>query len=503
MRSLTFLIMGLVLTLPAGALERGEIVLEACHLDAPGTAYRPEAFCAETSVPEDHAAPEGRRIALRIAILPAIRRDQQPDPLVLLAGGPGQASTEAFLSLLPFLGRVRRERDLVLIDQRGTGRLSPLKCDAGEDVTLTFEPETSLRILEDCLEQIEDVADPSLYTTAASVRDLDLVLGRLGYGSVNLYGVSYGTRLAQLYTRHHPERVRSQVLDGVAPLDLVLGQSNGPDAQRALDLLFARCDADPRCRAELPDLGPRLEAFLAELERQPVTVRVNHPRTGEPVELELSRPVAAQILRFLIYSPETAAVLPLLVDRAAGGDLSSFAAQWLMVADGLTSINPAMSMSVSCGEDAPFFDPEATNAGFLRDDIPDQMRSACEIWPHTVVPAAEKEPLTSAVPTLLLSGENDPVTPPAYGEQVLQTLTGGRHVVVPGMGHNVLGRGCVRRLMADFVASADAQALDPSCADEVEPLGIFLSFTGPLIAAEKETEDGPTANVPAEGEAER
>ncbi len=467
--------------LPAGALERGEIVLEACHLDAPGAPFRREAFCATTEVPEDHAAPEGRRIAARIAVLPAIRRDQQPDPLVLLAGGPGQAATEAFLRLLPFLDRVRRERDLVLIDQRGTGRLSTLACDA--DAAYELAPEDFERVLGECLEQIEDSADPSLYTTAASVRDLEVVLERLGYASVNLYGVSYGTRLAQLYTRHHPERVRSQVLDGVVPLDLVLGQSNGPDAQRALDLLFDRCDADRRCRAELPDLRRRLEAFLEQLERRPLAVSVSHPRTGEPVELELSRSVAAQILRFLIYSPETAAVLPLLIDRATAGDLSHFAAQWLMVADGLTSINPAMSRSVSCSEDAPFFDPQATNPGFLRDDIPQQLASACAVWPHQPVPAAEKEPFAGAVPTLLLSGANDPVTPPAYGEQVLANLDNGRHVVVPGMGHNVLGRGCVRRLMADFVAAPDPRAVDDACVAGIEPLGIFLSFTGPLVAA--------------------
>ena len=489
MRTSTFLILGFFLALPAGALERGEIVLEACHLDAVGTPVRQEAFCATLEVAEDHAVPEGRQIALRIAVLPAIRRDQQPDPLVLLAGGPGQASTEAFLNLLPFLGRVRRERDLVLIDQRGTGRLSTLACDAG---VVELEPEDFERALKGCLEQIESSADPSRYTTAASVRDLDLVLGRLGYAAVNLYGVSYGTRLAQLYTRHHPERVRSQVLDGVVPLDLVLGQSNGPDAQRALDLLFARCAADARCRAELPDLGPRLEALLEELERQPVTVSVSHPRTGEPEELELNRSVAAQILRFLIYSPETAAIVPLLVDRAASGDPSRFAAQWLMVADGLTSINPAMSMSVSCSEDAPFFDPQVAQPGFLRDDVSSQLARVCEIWPHTPVPAAEKQPLESAVPTLLLSGENDPVTPPAYGEQLLATLENGRHIVVPGMGHNVLSRGCVERLMADFIAAADAGALDTTCVDGVEPLDIFLSFTGPLIpddgAADSEVE---------------
>ncbi len=482
MRWLTFLILGLAGALGAGALERGETVLEACHLDAPGVPFRPEAFCARTEVPEDHAAADGRRIALRVAVLPAVRRDRRPDPLVLLAGGPGQASTEAFVPMLPLFGKIRRERDLVLIDQRGTGRLSNLRCE-GDDVVFQADPEAADRALRDCLDQIGDAADPRLYTTAASVRDLDLVLERLGYDSVNLYGVSYGTRLAQLYTRHHPERVRAQVLDGVAPLDLVLGQSNGPDAQRALDALFARCDAESRCRTELPDLGPRLDAFLEQLERQPVEVSLSHPRTGEPIELTLSRQVAAQILRFLIYSPETAALLPLLVDRATAGDVSRFAAQWLIVAESLgSSINVAMSMSVSCSEDAPFFDSAAAAAsGFLRDDIPRELERACGVWPHEPVAAAEKTPLESSVPSLLLSGENDPVTPPVYGERLLRTLVRGRHVVVPGMGHNVLGRGCVRRLMIDFLAEPDREAQDTACVDGVEPLGIFLSFTGPLI----------------------
>ncbi len=499
MRTLISLILALALTLPAFALELGEITLEACHLDAPGVPYRQDAFCARTEVPEDHAEPAGRRIALRIAVLPAIRRDSQPDPLVLLAGGPGQAATEAFLRLLPALERVRRERDLVLLDQRGTGRLSTLRCDEAAEVATQADPDAVERILGVCLEEIGDGADPSLYTTAASVRDLDLVLERLGYDKVNLYGVSYGTRLAQLYTRHHGERVRSMVLDGVAPLDLVLGESLGADAQHALDALFARCDADEQCRARMPDLGARLEAFMEELERQPKTVTASHPRTGEPVELELSRQVAAQILRLLIYAPETAALVPLLVDQAVGGELSRFAAQWLIVAEGIgDSINAAMSMSVSCSEDVPFFDPAAVAAaattGFLRDDVPRGLQRACDVWPHRPVAAEEKTPLASAVPTLLLSGENDPVTPPAYGERVLASLERGRHVVVPGMGHNVLPRGCVPRLMADFVTAADPEALDATCVDGVEPLGIFLNFTGPLAVLEGAaagTEDVP------------
>ncbi len=489
-RTLPSLILILAFALPAGALERGEITLEACHLDAPGAPRRPEAFCARTEVPEDHAAADGRRIALRVAVLPAISRDSQPDPLVLLAGGPGQASTEAFLPLLPALERVRRERDLVLIDQRGTGRLSPLSCDPASDVVNQPDPETVERLLSECLAEIGEGADPSRYTTAASVRDLDLVRSRLGYEQINLYGVSYGSRLAQLYTRHHPERVRSAVLDGVVPLDLVLGANVGTDAQRALDTLFARCDADEECRALMPDLGERLDAFIEQLENEPMTVSVGHPRTGEQIELELSRTVAAQILRLLVYAPETAALVPLLVDRATAGDASRFAAQWLVVSEGLgESINAAMSMSVSCSEDAPFFDEEAiaatAGASFLRDDVPRQLERSCALWPHEPVATGEKTPLESTVPILLLSGENDPVTPPAYGEQVLASLERGRHLVVPGMGHNVMARGCVPRLMADFVASADPEALDASCIEGIEPLPIFLSFTGPLAAADE------------------
>ncbi len=494
-RRFAYLALGLLVTPCAAALERGETALEACHLDAPGMIGRPEAFCARIEVPEDHAAAGGRRITLRVAVLPAVRRDRRPDPLVLLAGGPGQASTEAFIPLLPAFERIHRQRDLVLIDQRGTGRLSPLSCEEVEDTGYDLDTGVALSALRQCLEAIGDAADPSLYTTAASVRDLDMVRRRLGYDAINLYGISYGTRLAQLYARHHPESVRSMVLDGVVPLDLVLGENLGADAQRALDALFDRCRQDPRCDAELPDLGRRLDAFLDQLERQPMVVTVNHPRTGEPVELALSRQIAAMILRMLIYSPESAALVPLLVDRAAGGDVERFAAQWLTVAEGLgTSINAAMSMSISCGEDVAFLDPAAVAAaassGFLRDDVPKHLRRVCEVWPHRQVPAEEKTPLRSAVPALLLSGENDPVTPPAYGEQLLATLARARHIVVPGMGHNVLGRGCMPRLVADFVASADPQAVDPECAAKVEPLDLFLSFTGLLASSDEGSEGG-------------
>ncbi|MEM7354782.1 MAG: alpha/beta hydrolase, partial [Acidobacteriota bacterium] len=477
--TILFSTLGFALALPVAALERGEVTLEPCRLDASGTPRRVEAFCARTEVPEDHAAPDGRKIELRFAVLPAVRRDPQPDPLLLLAGGPGQASTEAFLGTVRTLERVRRERDLVMIDQRGTGRLSLLRCDEGSESSFDVDADALEDLMQACLEQVEDVTDPKAYTTTASVLDMDLIRQRLGYETVNLYGISYGSRLAQAYARQFPEHVRAIVVDGIAPLDLNLAVSFGDDTQRALDALFARCEADETCRETLPDLASRLNEFLAGLEEQPQAMSVSHPRTGEPVDFEFTREFAGQALRLLLYSPETAALIPVLVDRAAAGHVSRLAAQWMMVAESLgSSINTPMSLSVNCAEDAAFYDPAALDAaataGFLRDDVPRHLQRACRVWPHKEVPAEEKLPLTSDLPTLILSGENDPVTPPYLGEQLLATMSNARHLVVPGMGHGVLERGCMPKLVTEFLAEPDPAGLDATCIEKVEPLPIFL-----------------------------
>lgn len=482
--------------------------LEDCRLGE--GASRVDAECGHLVVPEDHAKPDGRTLSLPVAVIRATSREPAADPLVLLAGGPGQAATEAFLPVLGALERINAERDLVLLDQRGTGKESLLDCPAfaDPDNADVLDAAQSRRIAEQCIEQLTGSVDLSFYTTREAAQDLEALRIALGATKLNLYGASYGTRLAQVYATLYPEAVRSIVLDGVVPLDLAFGPRIGIDAQAALDRVLDRCAADPSCATRFPDLAPRLAAALAALDSAPRTVSTPHPRSGLATEVEVTREVAAQVLRLMTYAPETSALLPLIVDSIARGDLQALAGQWLVVGEGLIdSMNQALSLSVLCAEDAPFFDPQAlaeTASSYLRDDVPKALTETCPVWPTRPLPEGARQPFRSDIPTLLLSGENDPVTPPVYGDRVVATLTRARHLVAPGMGHNVLPRGCAPKLVAQFVDTVDPAGLDAACLDSLAAAAPFLSPAGPAPPpATTERESPPPSELPPLQEAGR
>ena len=249
------------------------------------------ARCGSLTVYEDRAAGDGRTIDLKIVVIPAVSDNPEPDPLFFLAGGPGQAATELAGPMLPLLADVRRNRDLVFVDQRGTGGSGRMTCAFFENEVDEQALGESLQVdtldldeLRGCLAEVEAVADPRQYTTPVAMDDLDDVRAALGYDTINLYGGSYGTRAGLVYMRRHPERVRTAVLDGLAPVSIALPSTVNADAHRALDLLFADCAADAACDAAFPDLRQTFARVIAELEASPRRLDTIHPRTGEPFE---------------------------------------------------------------------------------------------------------------------------------------------------------------------------------------------------------------------------
>ncbi|MCB1054775.1 MAG: alpha/beta fold hydrolase [Acidobacteria bacterium] len=457
---------------------------EPCLLEAPAGLGSIEAECGTFEVAEDSARPDGPRLALRYAVLPAVSRKVEPDALVVLAGGPGQAATETYPELVSALGDLNHQRDVLLLDQRGTGGSHPLRCSALASAdNLEVPPLDELRRLSaECVAGLD--VDPANFTTEAGARDLDELRQALGYRSLDLYGISYGTRMALEYARLFPERVRTMVLDGVVPPDWLLGPSAGRDAQRALDAIFARCAADEACAAAFPDPAGDLALILSRLDREAIEVHLEHPRTAQTVDLRVDRQVFASSLRLLSYSPETASLLPLLLhDAADTGDLRRLAALALTVSDQIESgFSTGLTYAVSCSEDVPFFPPDAADMGrgtYLGPRFIEGLQAVCEPWPKADVPASARQPLASDVPTLLLSGEADPVTPPANAAQVGKSLSDSRQVVAPGMGHGVVARGCIPDLVHRFVESASFDGLDLSCVDDIAAPPFFVDFTGP------------------------
>ncbi len=467
---------------PTPQADSPAIPLEDCVLTTPGFRTQVEAQCGTLSVFEDPDAQAGRQIALYIAVLPAVSRNAEADPLFLLAGGPGQAATETYVSLEPAFRQINRDRDIVLVDQRGTGQSHPLRCELPEELSLDFEADLD-QPLRECLNELD--ADPRLYTTTIAMQDLDQVRQALGYEQINIYGVSYGTRAALVYLRLYPDRVRALILDGVAPPQLTLGPAVATDAQNALDQILERCAVDDMCSTSFPDLDGHVQNILSALEVAPRPVRLNHPVTGEPVELEFSREMFATVLRFHSYSPETAALLPLLIHTAATRqDYSLLASQFLMLAGSFSeSLADGMSYSVQCAEDVPFFEREviqqANQNTYLGNLVTDGLLEVCETWPRGEIPPDFKQPVASEVPVLLLSGEFDPITPPAYAELAAETLPNSLHLIIPGQGHNVILRGCVPKIATAFIQSGSIQGLETSCLQTIQPFPFFITFSGP------------------------
>lgn len=449
---------------PAGGPS---LALEPCEL--PG--YDGEARCGALTVPEDPGAAGGRTIDLRVAVLPATGPEPAPDPLFALTGGPGQSAVQGAPLFARVFQAVRERRDLVLVDQRGTGASNPLRCPfpgSDEDPQSYLGDQFPTGALSDCLERLD--ADPRLYTTPIAVGDLDRVRKALGYERINLYGFSYGSRVALVYLRRHPERVRSAVLAGAVPTDMKTPTHHAPDAQRALDLLFEECAADPECAGAYPGLEETFWAVWERLGEGPVDVELEDPKTGRDVELTLTRDHFNEEIRWRLYDAESNFIPP-LVEQSHRGDFSNVAALLLRlrrVLGASRALATGMFLSVTCSEDVPFIDLDEARrlaeGTFLGTYRLEQQLQACEVWPRGEVPEDWTDPVRSDAPVLVLSGYRDPVTPPRWGEGVVEHLPNGRHVVLRHGFHAGMGE-CERGLMNRFLIDGTAAELDASCAE--------------------------------------
>ncbi|MDX1383188.1 MAG: alpha/beta fold hydrolase [Thermoanaerobaculia bacterium] len=467
--------------------------LAPCRLGGVGE----EILCGKIEVWEDRAAAAGRRIGLEVAVFPALATDPEPDPLFFLAGGPGQSAVAISRSAAGLFRKIRENRDLVFVDQRGTGDSNPLECPEellseeereslelfpGDDLAPNLRRDVLAKLLARCRESLD--ADLRLYTTPIAMDDLDDVRAALGYERINLYGGSYGTRAALIYMRRHPERVRSAILDGAAPTAIRLPMFMAPDAQRALDRLLADCRDDEGCREAFPSLAEDLATVLDDLGAEPRRVEARHPTSGEQLELAVTRDLFAGMLRNILYSPTLASLAPVMIRQALDGSFDTFLALSLgLTGRSETSLAMGMMLSVLCAEDLPRLDRAAAvgeaEPTFLGAALVDQFAEACADWPVGELPEGYWEPVASAVPTLVLSGDLDPVTPPRWGEEVVGHLSAGRHLVGPGAGHGVISTSCVPDLAADFVAAGTAEGLDASCLERGRRPPFFLSTAGP------------------------
>ena len=310
----------------------------------------------------DPARPDGPQIDVHYAVVPAIARRKRPDPVFVLAGGPGQSAIDVAPVMTALLSRLGNRRDIVFVDQRGTGRTQPLQCKTpvSEGLADVFDPDRQAQQLARCRAEllaqrrINAADDLRFFTTTLAMQDLDAVRAAIGAERINLVGVSYGTRAALEYQRQFPAQVRRSVIDGVAPPDMVLPASFAVDGRAAFDAMLVACEAEPACAAAHPALRADWAALL---QRLPQTARVADPLTGQPQSLVLTRDVLLGAVRGPLYSPALASALPVAISAAARGDFAA-----LMGLGGALgsqrggAVALGMHFSVVCAEDMPLLE---------------------------------------------------------------------------------------------------------------------------------------------------
>jgi pimeloyl-ACP methyl ester carboxylesterase len=448
------------------------IRLSACRFPK----YSRDVLCGNYEVYEDRAAQSGRKISLNIVVLPALSSAPAPDPVFFLYGGPGLgAAVSASRAGDSYWQELRRDRDLVFVDQRGTGKSHSLRCSFIGDrarVQSYFDDIFSVDQIRACRNELEKRADLKLYTTPVAMGDLDEARRAMGYGKINVYGVSYGTQAALEYLRQYGAHVRSVVLTGVATPAAKQPLNFAQAAQAAMNKLIEDCTADEVCHGAFPDLSAEFSTVLAEFDKGPVRFELTHPISKERQPVQMSRGVFVEALRLMLYSWSSSRRVPLLIHQAARGNWVPFGRAALPVMGGAGYAVSGMYMTVTCSETVAVITEEdiarETSNTFMSDYRTRKHQRACEEWPRGDVPPEYYQPVRSEVPVLMVSGEFDPATPLQFGRTAAQSLPNSRQIVIRDLAHGY-GSDCIRKVTAEFISQGSVTELDIGCIEGLRP----------------------------------
>jgi len=461
------------------------ISLTPCEVPGTSPSTKDKASCGTFEVFEDRDLRSGRKLALKIVVYPATGPDKAVDPLFYIPGGPGSSATEDAPYVAQQSAKIREHRDLVFVDQRGTGGSNPLNCDFFDAKNLQsyLADYFPLPDVRKCRAELEPKANFKLYTTPIAMDDLEDVRRALGYGKINIIGGSYGTRAAQVFLKLHPNSVRAVILHGVSPTNQSMPRDFPQHTERALNGVMAECAADKACHEAFPNLEAEKKSVLEQLLRGPIAVEITRGSSWK-VPLSLSRDLVAEAIRYMLYQPGAASRIPLFIHLAAQGNFVPLANAAINYRQNLVATGSnGMYLSVTCAEDLPFIKPgegERNGANtFLGDYRLRQQRAACALWPRGKVPGNYSAATVSNVPTLILTGQWDPVTPPIYGDTAAKHLAHSLHVVVPHGGHGfggLTGLDCIDNLMASFIEKGTTTGLDTSSVSSISRTGFLLKL---------------------------
>jgi pimeloyl-ACP methyl ester carboxylesterase len=444
------------------------VALQPCKV--PG--LQEEVRCGTYEVYEDRSAMVGRKIALNIVVVPALSANPAPDPIFWLEGGPGADATRTAVFARLFLSEVRKNRDLVFVDQRGTGKSNPLNCDVGDspDDLQKFFGGTPLReSLRKCRESLEKIANLKLYTTPIAMDDLDEVRDALGYAKINVAGLSYGSLASQIYLRMHGDHVRTAFLGGVATPNIKQPLQFARAAQHALDLLFEDCAADQLCRNNFPNLREEFGAILARFNSGPLRLELIRPSDKQKQSILLYRDSFTDRLRLMLTTTGAARYVPYILHKAFENDFVPFESAAVVTNPG-PGISRGMYFTVTCSEGARFITEadlaRETTGTFMGDSRVRIHMDACNDWPRGDIPASFIELVKSDLPVLLIAGEADAASGPWFPEAAVKLFPNGRLVKIRYFGHQ-FGDPCTKAIFSAFIEKGSAAGLDTSCTDSI------------------------------------
>ena len=477
--------LALAVGLVAHSLAQAQTVsLKPCHL--PG--MRDAVQCGSLSRPLNPEDPKGKQIDIQFAVMPSKAREKHPDPIFFLAGGPGQSAMDVIPAMQGALSRLNNRRDLVFVDQRGTGKTAPLQCEKETQLSLAkaMDPGLMPVRMAACRATLEKLpyGDLRYFSTSIAMGDLDAVRAALGSEQINLVGASYGTRTALEYLRLYPQRVRRMVIDGVAPAGMSLTQTMAEDAHTAMQSLLADCAADADCAKRHPTLTTQWEKLFDSL---PQTIAISNPLTGAPERVTLTGTMVASMVRGTLYAPPLAAGLPYAVDEAAQGRWTPMIglASATIGRSGTSAMAMGMHFSVICGED-PLRTASAATAGRFTGLMDASYSAVCAQWPRSKVDPAFYTVPPSSAPVLMFSGGIDPATPPRHAEQTAKALGDKvRHILVPKAGHGILRLGCTSDMVFKFIdnkVEAEALKIDAACLANIPRPKAFVPLGASMLS---------------------
>ena len=462
--------------------EEQQLTLENCHVDG----VRAQVKCGKLQVPENYENTAGAQISINFVVLPAIDNSDNKTPLMFLAGGPGQAAAELASGLRRVFNEVRKTRDLILVDQRGTGESHPLQCEDAleQDIYAVTPEEFSAKDITDCLASFN--GDLSQYNSENAIRDFDAVRVALGHPQINIYGGSYGTRAGLVYMRMFPKSLRSVVLDSVGPIEVPIGLF-GQSSARSFNLLLENCQKELSCQKAYPELAQEFNALMTRLGQAPAEISIAHPRLGSQTKFVISKAKLLGTLRMQLYSVATRSLVPLVIHQAYLGNympLAGLVAQ----SEGGQGIYLGLLFNIACNEDYPRisatdFEQDANN-NFGAGNSHFGFKMVCPLWPQYRPSEDFYQAVTADIPTLILSGNLDPVTPPSNGEYSAKSLPNNHHIVVENAAHTVAMSTCASDIINEFLTSLKPKELDESCLEDVPSESFMTNLNGGTINIE-------------------